>query len=73
MSKRTLSREEIQELANRPSVKSRAVENFLGTLPPHTTEEEDMLNLKMDAVSYGWNVATRKEIQRGLTLAHGGK
>lgn len=73
MAKRTLSENEIKSLASGKNVRAIAVENFLGSLPPHTTREEDNANLWYDTKLYSWNVATQKAIREGLNLAFGSK
>ncbi len=47
------------------AIKTIAVENFLGTLHDMTTEDA-LMNLAMDARSYGWNAATVRAIRLGI-------
>lgn len=56
---------QIEELSNRPEVKTRAVQNFLGTL--HGMSYQEALgNAEMDAKSYRWNYETIAAIREGL-------
>jgi hypothetical protein len=67
---RKLTNQEIDALASRPSVRRIAVENFLISVDLEQPFEEHMLNAGNDAVSYGWNEATRYAIEDGLRLAY---
>jgi hypothetical protein len=65
MSKRP-SNERIKELASMPNVIGDVVFNFLGTIPPHTSVIDDLMNLDMDTRLYFWNESTRKAIETGI-------
>jgi hypothetical protein len=70
--KRKLTSKEIETLASLEGARKIAVENFLGTLPSHTTRSEDLANLAMDAKLYGWKLYTVDAIMKGVNLAHKG-
>lgn len=61
---------QIQELAARAGVKRIAVENFLSSLDPSLTQEEQVANAMMDARSYRWNHETTGAIREGIALAY---
>jgi hypothetical protein len=65
---RTLTIEEIRELANRKNVRKIAVENFLMSLGGQTSMDA-LLNLEMDARLYKWNNETMVAIHDGILLA----
>ncbi len=65
MSKRPTN-ERIKELASLPNVHEDAVFNFLGTLPCHTSQADDLMNLAMDARLYQWTAETTEAIRRGI-------
>lgn len=61
----------IGRLASKSGVKRIAVENFLSSLDPNMSQWEHYENLRADAASYKWNVATVKAITQGIRLAYG--
>jgi hypothetical protein len=46
-----------------PKAKQRAVSNFAGTVSAEDKKTDTLLNLSMDARSYGWNTDTVKAIK----------
>ena len=68
--KRELTSEEIETLASREGARRIAVENFLGTLPMHTTLSDDCRNLRRYTFLYSWKTPTVKAIYDGIVLAH---
>jgi predicted nuclease of restriction endonuclease-like (RecB) superfamily len=67
--KKILTNAEIKLFENDEADKD-AIQNFLGTLPSHTSLVDDYRNLKIDARLYGWNVATIEAIADGIDKAH---
>jgi len=66
---RRLDIEEIEKLASKENVRRIAVENFLMSMGGDN--KIAILNLKLDAFSYGWNRQTVKAIEDGIVLASG--
>ena len=60
-----LTRERINELAAKPSVRAIAVENFLGSLGSQS-KGDALANLEQDARAYGWNARTIAAIRTGI-------
>jgi len=67
MKLRTLTNQEIIELALRPSVKQIAVENFLSSMGDRY--ETAMCNLAKDATLYKWSPPTISAIRDGINIA----
>lgn len=65
-----LTSTQIETLATRPNVKQVAVENFLSTLDPSLTQEEQVANAMADARSYRWNHETTGAIREGIAQAY---
>lgn len=70
---RKLDLKEIQELASRPGIKKKAVENFLLTVHINTSEPAAYLNMIRDAEMYNWNMETQEAIYEGILLSSGKK
>ena len=68
---RALTNAEIATLASKPGVKRIAVENFLGSMPVSLSRHGNLGNMRLDARSYRWNVATQDAIEAGINLAYG--
>lgn len=66
---RKLTIQEINDLVNRPGVKSVAVENFLLTVTENKSIVAALLNLEKDRRLYRWNEETVNVIQEGILLA----
>ena len=66
-----LTAEQIEKLASRKGVKRIPVENFLGSLDGSNFLDA-LANLNMDSRLYGWNAATIKALQDGITLTFKG-
>lgn len=64
---RTLTLQEIEQLASRPGVKRIAVENFLISMG--TDGMIARTNLELDTKCYKWNTATVRAIRAGIQLA----
>lgn len=67
-SMKVLTEEQLKKLTSRDKVKKIAVENFLCSLSGNKTA--DLMNVSLDAKSYGWNKETIKAIKDGITLAY---
>ena len=65
---KTLTSQEIEELASRDTVKRIAVENFLSSLDS-LTKDNAISNLKKDARLYRWNAETVRAIRDGIVVA----
>lgn len=69
---RSLTGKEIDELAAKKGVSKVAVENFLGSVGEAGSEAGELANMREDARTYKWNVATQKAIRAGIQLAYRG-
>ena len=67
---RLLNMREIVHLTAMPRVRRIAVENFLGTLDNTMPKEMHLLNLRNDAASYRWNIATVSAIKKGIEMMY---
>jgi len=65
---RSLTINEIEELASRPGVRRVVVENFLGTMADYG-EVAARANLKRDGKMYQWSPATVAAIEDGIRIA----